>query len=384
MGTMAAALVRLLGAQGQEIEDRVQGVHAAVAARVFTALGPMGRPSGLVHDVVADGVHRVVRGAVGGAGRLGGLLAEGVPDEVLLGSVRGRAVVGAVLGLIGDHVRDVEPDLAWPFVLLRDGVDVASEHDEVPTPTDATELVVLLHGLCETEDAWSLGSGGDRRPLPEVLAAPGREVLVGRMNSGLRPAELGRVLAGLLRGRSGRARVVLVGHSMGGLVARAALREGAAAGHDWVDRCDTVVTLGTPHLGAPLEKAVDVLVRVGGLAPEVDAITQWFDQRSAGIRDLRHGVDDETDAPGVRVRAAPLPRHVTLHTVGARLPGGIGELVGDGLVRRGSAHARGVRGTVSARRGEPLDIDGSHFDLLCDPRVTSHVASLVADAPGAT
>lgn len=380
MGTMTAALARLLGAQGQEIQERVADMQVAVAGRVFGALGPLGAPSRAIHDAVSDGVHGVVRSALGGVGRVGGLVAGRVPDEVLMASPRGRTLVGVVLGLIGDHVRDSEPELAWPTVLLDAGEVVASSDDPTVAPTDADELVVLLHGLCETELAWSVGEGPARPSLPDVLAAPGREVLLARMNTGLRPAALGADLADLLEQRAGAARVVLVGHSLGGLVARAALRTATIRGHAWVSRCDTLVTLGTPHLGAPLEKAVDVLIRAGGLAAEVDAITRWFDQRSAGIRDLRHGVDDDASEPGVAVVAAPLPAHVHLHTVGAALPGGVGTLLGDGLVRPVSAHARGVRRPLQARRGEPLDVVGSHFDLLCDPTVTAHVARVVDGA----
>lgn len=382
---MAAALARLLGAQGQQVEDRVAGVHEAVAARVFSALGPLGLGSQQAHDLVAGTVHGTLRAAFGGAGRLGGLVAARVPDEVLLASPRGRTLVGAVLGLIGDAVIDEEPDLAWPTVLLEAGEArsgrsaqvVASAAGPRADPTAADEVVVLLHGLCETELAWRIGAGPGRPALPEVLARPGREVLLARMNTGVRASRLGDEVAALLEQCSGDARVVLVGHSLGGLVARAALRHGTARGQGWVARCDALVTLGTPHHGAPLEKAVEVLVRAGGLAPEVDAIVRWFDQRSAGIRDLRHGVDDDADEPGVPVLAAPLPGHVRLHTVGAALPGLRGTLFGDGLVHPRSAHGRGLRRPLHARRGEVLDIVGGHFDLVSDPRVTAHVAALV-------
>lgn len=327
MGTMAAALVRLLGAQGQHVEDAAASMHASIAGRVFRALGPLGAPTRAVHDTVAEGVHGLVRASLGGTGWLGGVLAEAVPDEVLLASPRGRTLVGAVLGLIGDRVREEEPDLAWPTVLLGQGA------------VSAGEVVVLLHGLCETDLAWSMGATVARPGLAEVLDEPGRSVLVARMNTGL--------------------------------------RAGTAAGHSWVERCDTLVTLGTPHLGAPLEKAVAVLVKAGAPVPEVAAVTNWFEQRSAGIRDLRHGVDDDGAAPGVSVVAAPLPKHVRLHTVGATLRGPAGRVVGDGLVLPGSAHARSVRRPVQARRGPVLDVEGSHFDLLTDPAVTSHVRAII-------
>lgn len=380
MGTKAAALARLLGAQGQHVGDSVAEMHRAIATRVFSALGPLGTPARVVHDTISAGVHGAVRASMGGAGVLGGALASGVPDDELLASPRGRALVGAVLGLIGDRVAQEEPDLDWPTALLDvDGRTLTSVVAPRTVPA-ADDVVVLLHGLCETELTWSLGSGASRPSLPELLAGEGRLVLLARMNSGRRPAALGADVAALLEAADTTGRVVLVGHSMGGLVARAALRSGSAAGHRWVARCDTVVTLGTPHLGAPLEKAVAALVRAGAPVPEVAAVTRWFEQRSAGIRDLRHGVDDDRAAPGVAVVAAPLPAHVRLHTVGASLPR-VGELVGDGLVRRASAHARGTRRPVLARRGAPLDIVGGHLDLLTDPRVTRHVAAVLDGSP---
>lgn len=381
METTATALVRLLVAQGQEIDGCVAAAHRAVADRVFRALGPLGRPTRAIHDLVADGVHGAIRAALGGIGWVGAHAVAQVSDEVVLASTRGRALIGAVLGLIGDTVREVEPHLAWPTVLLHEGEVVAAHGGDATEPTSCDEVVVLLHGLCETELAWRIGTGPERPTLPSVLRRDGREVLLARMNTGIRPGELGRELAELLEQRAGTARVVLVGHSLGGLVARAALRWGTAQGQAWVRRCDALVTLGTPHLGAPLERAVDLLVRVGGRTPEVDAVTRWFDQRSVGIRDLAHGSDHDGEGPGVAIAAAPIPDHVRLHTVGASLPGVRGVLFGDGLVRPVSAHGHGLRRSLQARRGQPLDIVGSHFDLLCEPAVTSHVAALVDPSP---
>ena len=50
-------------------------------------------------------------------------------------------------------------------------------------------------------------------------------------------------------------RTPLFGHSMGGLVARGACHYGALARHEWLGRLDKLVFVGTPHHGAPLERA---------------------------------------------------------------------------------------------------------------------------------
>jgi pimeloyl-ACP methyl ester carboxylesterase len=90
-------------------------------------------------------------------------------------------------------------------------------------------------------------------------------------------------------------RLVLLGHSMGGLVARSALEqakakaESSAAGRAWPQQVSDLVCLGTPHFGAPLERAghgVDVLL---SNAPYAAPLARLGKVRSAGITDLRHG-----------------------------------------------------------------------------------------------
>ncbi len=380
MGRTTAALTRLLAAQGQHIEDRVRDSHMAIADRVFNAVGPIASPVRMVHDQIGAGLHAAVRQALGVAGEVGARAADRVDDRLVSESAMGHATVGAILGLVGDSVRESEPDLDWPTVLLRDGEVVAEHGGPRPVPSTTRELVVLLHGLCETDRSWAWGTDLARPSIPTRIAAPDRDVLLARVNSGRRPAEVGAELAFLLAALDSASveRVVLVGHSMGGLVARAALRTAVADGFGWVERCDTLVTIGTPHLGAPLEKAVEVLVRAGAVAREVDAITSWFDQRSSGVRDLRHGTMTGHDAPGRPVAVVPLPPHVTMHTIGATLRNPVlAAIAGDGLVTHGSAHAVGAA-ELAALRGTNLHLAGrSHFDLVADPEVGEHVARLV-------
>ena len=89
--------------------------------------------------------------------------------------------------------------------------------------------------------------------------------------------------------------IALIGHSMGGLVARSACHQAAEHGHRWPGSVGHVVSLGTPHMGAPLAQAVHWLTGVLGGIPEGKAFTEWLRRRSAGIRDLRHGslVDED-------------------------------------------------------------------------------------------
>jgi pimeloyl-ACP methyl ester carboxylesterase len=385
MGRTTAALARLLLAQGQHIEDRVRDTHIAVSDRVFDAIGPIAAPVRTIHDQLGHTVHGAVRQGIGVVGQLAARVASQVDDELVADTAAGRATIGVVLGLVGSSIRETEPDLDWPTTLLDiDGTVLAAFGGARATPLRTPEVVVLLHGLCETEQAWRWGTGLTRPSIPDRLAAPDRTIVLARVNSGRRPAEVGAELAHVLAAIDSDAvqRVVLVGHSMGGLLARAAVRSAVADGFGWVERCDTLITVGTPHLGAPLEQAVEVLVRAGAMAREVDAITSWFEQRADGVRDLRHGTITDDVAPGQPAPTVSLPAHVAMHTVGSTLRQPVlAALAGDGLVKHDSAHAVG-RPDIALRRGPSLHLTGrSHFDLLADPQVGAHLAAIVDAAP---
>jgi hypothetical protein len=96
---------------------------------------------------------------------------------------------------------------------------------------------------------------------------------------------------------------------MGGLLIRSAGHAGTVAGHRWPMIVRHVVTLGTPHHGVPLAKAVHAAAWAFRSIPETEPIAYILDSRSAGIRDLRLGAlhdddwrDESPDAFGDRRR----------------------------------------------------------------------------------
>ncbi len=80
----------------------------------------------------------------------------------------------------------------------------------------------------------------------------------------------------------------------------------------WTSKVVTVVSLGTPHLGAPLEKAVHVIDWVMRRVPESEPIGRVLANRSAeSVKDLRFGSlveDDWRDQGRGRVLRQPLRR----------------------------------------------------------------------------
>ena len=113
-----------------------------------------------------------------------------------------------------------------------------------------------------------------------------------RYNSGLHVSDNGRRLSEVLDHVIGGwpvdvEEIVLIGHSMGGLVARSACHYGESGGHRFTDAVRHVFCLGSPHLGADLEKGANALAWAFAKLPETRAFATFLNARSAGIKDLR-------------------------------------------------------------------------------------------------
>ena len=159
-------------------------------------------------------------------------------------------------------------------------------------------------------------------------------------------------------------RVALVGHSMGGLILRAACTVATDADRPWPARVTNLVTLGTPHLGAPLAGGVGTGARALARLPETAAFGRILDQRSVGVHDLVEGLAD--DVP-------PLP-HARYHLVSATLTHSprhpVGRFLGDLLVRQPSAYGRSRRHPGLFPGADELHLPrAGHFHLLNHPAV---------------
>ena len=177
-----------------------------------------------------------------------------------------------------------------------------------------------------------------------------------RYNTGRHISENGRSLATLLTELVDAypvpvEEIALIGHSMGGLVARSAGHYARTHGEPWLGRLRHVACIGSPHLGSPLEKGTNLLTwalrKLDAAGADVPAAL--LDARSAGIKDLRYGytVDEEwigrnpDDVFADARRNVPLVDGVGYYffaaTITRDLHHPIGQLLGDLLVRLPSA-----------------------------------------------
>jgi pimeloyl-ACP methyl ester carboxylesterase len=175
-----------------------------------------------------------------------------------------------------------------------------------------------------------------------------------RYNTGRAIADNGAELAALIEGLDWPVeRIALVGHSMGGLVARSACAHGGA----WTERVTHTISLGTPHDGAPLAQAVHHLEAVLALAPDTRPFARFLGRRSAGIRDLRRGVRDT-------LLPSPARHCYVAATVSADAKHPVGRVLGDTLVLVTSACGDGEVHTLGGMH---------HLALLHHPKVRAQL-----------
>lgn len=383
--TLADALALLAAVADDLLVGTARDTHLAWASRVHAAaragVGSAAVPSEQLHRGIAAAVYGGLGLALRGGGAGLERLAERGVGPPLEQGPRGRFVASAVNGLIGDELQRERPRLAIPMAVRHRGRDV-DLHGDGPDSVaaafpDATgQVVVFLHGLCETEAYWDLHRRRTGTTYGEALAGRGWTPVYLRANTGLPVRENGVALAALLQRLveswpADVSRIALVGHSMGGLVLRAACAVVAAAGASpvtrstaWADLVTDVVTLGTPHHGAPIAWGIGHGSRLLSLLPETSAFGRVLDRRSEGVRDLVDGLAHDVPPPPhgrYRLVAATLTRS-------ARHP--VGSVLGDLLVRPRSASGRDRRGRELFPGADVLHVGRTdHFGILNHPEV---------------
>ncbi|MBL8684906.1 MAG: alpha/beta fold hydrolase [Myxococcales bacterium] len=422
----------------------VEDGHESVARVVFSVLDnvePVREPAHAVDDVrrtITSGVLASVRAVnravqvvtdagidvAARAAEIDPSEASEVPvalrsDQMKSLSWVGDAALGVLNGVMGDTLEAKDNALSLRTALRtkdrfigsgprNDGpIDEASVRDAVTDPTD--KIVVLVHGLCATE--WSFCLESERyHGAPDVNFGVllerdlGFTAIFARYNSGRHVSTNGRALAEAIEALVKAwpvpvSQVVLVGHSMGGLVSRSASTIADREGFSWRTKLTHVASLGTPHHGAPLEKVGNVLT-AALLAVDWPATRipgKILQSRSAGIKDLRFGnvLDEDWEGrdPDAILRDTRADREgfallegVSYCFVSATVTEDpehpMGRIIGDLLVRVPSAEAVSEREKTFAIETKRFGAI-MHHELQNHPDVYAQLRAFLQDARAA-
>ncbi|MFT3924696.1 MAG: alpha/beta fold hydrolase [Myxococcales bacterium] len=315
----------------------------------------------------------------------------------------------ALNAVAGDFLHARKNGLAITLSLYRDlkPVPLTQQALLATYPQATSKVCLFVHGLGHLESGFQLFSqelyGNADTTYGSLLERElGFTALYLRYNTGRRVSENGRELALLLEELAANyplplSQLVLVGHSMGGLVVRSAAHYGAELGHAWVKQLSHVFCLGSPHQGAPLEKAGNVLTSI--LAAFDTAGTQVpakvFNARSAGIKDLRFGnvvdedwkdFDPDAFLRDQRGELALVP-HVTYCAIASTVTRDpahpVASVMGDLLVRTESAQGGGPDVARRVAFQDSRILSGlNHIALLNHPAVYAEIKRcLTSTAP---
>lgn len=329
------------------------------------------------------------------ARRAAGWPIEGFSYLYQTGQANRHFTLPVLNGAFGDQLAERHDSRAIQLSFRRHEADVPVH--ALHLSPDRAKTVVFLHGLMGDEMIWQAGSGSQRRYGPHLQQELPVHCLYVRYNSGLHISQNGRALSHLLQELvttypEATRELVLIGHSMGGLVIRSAGYYGstqpAASGsitpeqpaaaqpmepanyplptfpQSWTTRLKSVFLLGVPNEGSFLEQnsyLTSVVLRKINLRP-TRFVSELLDRRSNGIKDLRHArlVDEDWQSPHAddlfppRTLVPPLPGvqyHVLVASLLKTTASALAHYFGDGLVGAGSAV-----GTVFGSPALPPDV----------------------------
>lgn len=244
-------------------------------------------------------------------------------------------------GFLGDWLQARANPLAIDMQLRCAGqvLDPAQPVIEAPRRT----LVLLVHGLTELETIWDFPGKPGQNYGTELADQLGATALCLRYNTGRPIHQNGEDLADLLETLVSQwpvpvENLLLLGHSMGGLVIRSACHAGSGSEQLWPSLVDTCVYLGSPHEGSWLARAAHSTAALMNRTPRdyLKVIGEVLDVRSAGIRNLSRGeiLAESGPAPDL----LPNARHYAISGLLMQTPENtVNRLFGDALVQEDSA-----------------------------------------------
>jgi pimeloyl-ACP methyl ester carboxylesterase len=375
------------------ITDLVEEMHGAISSLSLPLVGKNTKPkttrgmTGLVYKSV-----RGITGAVGwGMDR--GLAAAQLPlvSKALSPAIKQlsaklklksaepyrETVRAAANGVLGDTLAATNNPLAITMQFRQQG-------EALQTLPKNGKILILVHGLCMNDLQW-LRDGHDHGAM--LAEANGFEPIYLHYNTGRHIHENGKDFAALLEQTTMNwpvpiEQLVIIGHSMGGLITRSACHQAMQSKQAWVKVLSKLVTLGSPHAGSPLERAGRGVDDVLGISPYTAPFARLGLVRSAGIQDLRYGAVTPSGE-------LPLwPKHLKLYTLACTkqkasdqktdLAEPLRRLLGDGLVPIKSAlaqddkHSLGLPFKLPANR-QAIVYETDHFQMLGSQQVAKHL-----------
>ncbi len=303
-----------------------------------------------------------------------------------------EAIRSLLNGVVGDYLEEKENPLKiiMQFRHKAKAILLDSISLEKAYPAINGKILLMVHGSCMNDIQWTRKEHNHGAELAKELD---KTPIYLHYNSGRHISTNGQNFNELLEKLVLHwpvpvEELVIVAHSMGGLVTRSALHYGQQKQKTWTKHLKKIAFLGTPHHGSSLERAGNYLDVILETIPYAKPFARLGKVRSAGITDLRYGnlIDedwqgnDRFEIHGDQRQSIPLPNRIECYNIAATIGKATDpvspRLFGDGLVDIESALGQHKNPDKDLRFREEnswVAYENTHLDLLNNPKIYAKI-----------
>lgn len=297
-------------------------------------------------------------------------------------------ILSVLNGIIGDYLEEKENPLKIEMQFRYQSKSFLLDPKTIKAtyPNVNGKILLMLHGSCMNDIQWTRKKHNHGKTIAKEL---NKTPIYLNYNSGRHISTNGKNLNNLLEELIRNwpvpvEELLVIAHSMGGLVMRSAIYYGEQEQKTWTKRLKKVVFLGTPHHGSHVERKGNYLDIILEAIPYVKPFARLGKIRSAGVTDLRYGnlVDedwlnnDRFERKTDQRRHIPLPKQIKFYSIaaviGKKTTTISTKILGDTLVDVKSAlgqHKNPDNSLLFKKGNSWIAYENNHLDLLSNLKI---------------
>jgi pimeloyl-ACP methyl ester carboxylesterase len=301
-------------------------------------------------------------------------------------------ILSVLNGVIGDYLEEKENPLkiTMQFRYQSKTLAIDPKSIKVAYPKVNGKILLMIHGSCMNDLQWTRKDHNHGKIIATEL---NKTPIYLKYNSGLHISSNGKNLNNLLEELVKNwpvpiEELVIIAHSMGGLVSRSALYYGEQNQKKWTQHVKKIVFLGTPHHGSYVERTGNYLDLILESIHYAKPFARLGKIRSAGVTDLRYGnlIDEDWkddhrfEIKNDKRRNIQLSKQIEFYTIAAVIGNETTSLstqiLGDTLVDVKSAlgqHKNPDKNLNFKKENIWISYDSNHLDLISNPKILNKI-----------
>jgi pimeloyl-ACP methyl ester carboxylesterase len=301
-------------------------------------------------------------------------------------------ILSVLNGVIGDYLEEKENPLKITMQFRYQSKTLAIDPKSIKAayPKVNGKILLMIHGSCMNDLQWTRKDHNHGKIIATEL---NKTPIYLKYNSGLHISSNGKNLNNLLEELVKNwpvpiEEIVIIAHSMGGLVSRSALYYGEKNQKKWTKHVKKIVFLGTPHHGSYVERTGNYLDLILESIHYAKPFARLGKIRSAGVTDLRYGnlIDEDWkddhrfEIKNDKRRNIQLSKQIEFYTIAAVIGNETTSLstqiLGDTLVDVKSAlgqHKNPDKNLNFKKENIWISYDSNHLDLISNPKILNKI-----------